>query len=100
MSAGRDVFAINYGLAGIGAEIWANRIKVGPMARSIESKFEEFFLSSWVVGDPAMIVDKPANHLDPSKKSPPCGLPTIGRPAKPDESHRGSRPYLATSFAT
>src|SRR5262249_14751909 len=26
--AGRDAFAINYGMAGIGAEIWANRIKV------------------------------------------------------------------------
>ncbi|QEH38563.1 hypothetical protein OJF2_71660 [Aquisphaera giovannonii] len=61
MSAGQDNFAINYGMAGIGAEIWANRIKVGPMARSVESKYEEFFLSSWVVGDPAMIVDHPAN---------------------------------------
>ena len=50
-------------MAGIGAEIWANRIKLGPMARSVESKFEEFFLSSWVVGDPAMIVDVPANAV-------------------------------------
>ncbi len=72
LSAGQDNFAINYGMAGIGAEIWANRIKVGPMARSVESKFEEFFLSSWVVGDPAMIVDNPANkfaHPDTAKAS-------------------------------
>ena len=72
LAAGQDNFAINYGMAGIGAEIWANRIKLGPMARSVESKFEEFFLSSWVVGDPAMIVDVPT----------PAGR----MPARPDPS--------------
>ena len=75
LSAGRDIFAINYGLAGIGAEIWANRIKVGPMARSAESKFEEFFLSAWVVGDPAMIVDRPANQFELPKPAM-CGSTT------------------------
>ena len=29
--AGQDAFAINYGTGGIGAEIYANRIGVGPM---------------------------------------------------------------------
>ena len=29
-----------------------------------ECKFEEFFLSSWTVGDPAQLVDKPANTTD------------------------------------
>jgi hypothetical protein len=60
----RDAFAINYGTAGIGAEILANRFGVGPMAKCTECLFEEFFLSSWTVGDPAMIVDKPANTTD------------------------------------
>ncbi|HEX9984249.1 MAG TPA: copper oxidase [Thermoanaerobaculia bacterium] len=57
----RDAFAINYGTGGIGAEILANRFGVGPMKDCTECKFEEFFLSAWTVGDPAMIVDVPAN---------------------------------------
>jgi len=57
----RDAFAINYGTAGIGAEILANRFGVGPMAKCPDCLFEEFFLSSWVIGDPAQIVDIPAN---------------------------------------
>src|SRR5690349_7968129 len=59
-----DKFAINYGTAGIGAEILANRLGVGPMFNCTECKYEEFFLSSWTVGDPAQIVDKPANTTD------------------------------------
>ncbi|GAB4273885.1 MAG: multicopper oxidase [Candidatus Promineifilaceae bacterium] len=57
----RDGFAINYGTGGIGAEIIANRLGVGPMWNCTECKYEEFFLSSWTVSDPAMIVDVPAN---------------------------------------
>jgi hypothetical protein len=59
--AGRDNFAINYGTGGIGAEIVGNRFGVGPMGSCIDCKFEEFFLSAWTVGDPAMVVDTPAN---------------------------------------
>jgi hypothetical protein len=59
-----DKFAINYGVAGVGAEILANRLGVGPMFNCTECKFEEFFLSSWAVGDPAQIVDVPANSTD------------------------------------
>jgi manganese oxidase len=62
----RDGFAINYGTAGIGAENLATRKKVGPTKNCIECQLEEFFLSSWVVGDPAMIVDKPANMQIPN----------------------------------
>jgi hypothetical protein len=58
----RDAFAINYGSAGIGAEILANRFRVGPMHDCDECLYEEFFLSSWAVADPAMIVDRPANE--------------------------------------
>lgn len=60
----RDGFAINYGVGGAGAEVLANRKGVGPMHGCTECKFEEFFLTSWAVGDPAMIVDIPANAVD------------------------------------
>ncbi|MBK7874305.1 MAG: copper oxidase [Planctomycetes bacterium] len=59
-----DGFAINYGAAGAGAEVLANRLGVGPMWDCSECKFEEFFLTSWAVGDPAMVVDVPANTTD------------------------------------
>ena len=64
----RDGFPINYGSAGIGAEILANRLGVGPMFDCTECKYEEFFLSSWTVGDPAQLVDKPANTVDSTGK--------------------------------
>ncbi len=57
----RDAFAINYGSGGVGAEILANRLGLGPEANCTGCKYEEFFLSAWVVGDPAMVVDNPAN---------------------------------------
>jgi hypothetical protein len=57
----RDGFAINYGSGGIGSEIIANRLKLGPMKDCVECKYEEFFLTSWVLGDPAMVVDMPAS---------------------------------------
>ncbi|HSF81460.1 MAG TPA: hypothetical protein VLA49_09510, partial [Anaerolineales bacterium] len=56
-----DAFPINYGSGGIGSEIIANRLGVGPMWDCAECKYEEFFLTSFTVGDPAMIVDIPAN---------------------------------------
>ena len=70
--AGQDAFAIDYGTGGIGAEIYANRIGVGPMGNCVDCKFEEFFLSSWSVGDPAMLVDRPANtNTKPPFATPP-----------------------------
>ena len=73
--AGQDAFAINYGTGGIGAEIYANRIGVGPMGKCIDCKFEEFFLSAWSVGDPAMIVDRPANVNILGQKPPLANTP-------------------------
>jgi hypothetical protein len=61
LHAVRDGFGINYGTGGIGSEIIANRLKLGPMKDCVECKYEEFFLTSWVLGDPAMIVDVPAS---------------------------------------
>ncbi len=96
----RDAFAINYGTGGIGAEILANRIGVGPVHDCDECKYEEFFLSSWAVGDPAMVVDVPA--------SKPCSIsdlkvgkncqPQLGRKAQvaffPDDPSNVYHSYL------
>jgi len=66
LSIVKDGFAINYGTGGIGSEIIANRLGVGPMANCVECKYEEFFLTALAVGDPAMIVDTPADlTVDP-----------------------------------
>jgi manganese oxidase len=80
VEAGDDAFAINYGSGGIAAEVYGNRIGVGPMGDCVDCKFEEFFLSAWSVGDPAMLVDKPANSgmqapctTTAAFNSPPCG---------------------------
>jgi len=79
--AGQDAFAINYGTGGIGAEIYGNRIGVGPMGDCIDCKFEEFFLSAWSVGDPAMLVDRPANtNLKPANPFP---SPFTSAPVQP-----------------
>ena len=73
-----DTFAINYGMAGIGSEILASRLGVGPMGNpdAVDLKYEEFFLSSWAVGDPAMIVDVPANAPNQAVTNPDDGLRT------------------------
>ena len=57
----RDAFMINYGSGGMGAEIVANRLGVGPMHDCLSCAYEEFFLSAHTVGDVAMLVDVPAN---------------------------------------
>ncbi|KCZ73578.1 hypothetical protein ANME2D_00649 [Candidatus Methanoperedens nitroreducens] len=79
----RDGFAINYGAGGAGAEILANRLGVGPMFDCVECKYEEFFLTSWAVGDPAMVVDIPANAVDKSGKLIPG--PKATRTLYPDD---------------
>jgi hypothetical protein len=57
----RDGFMINYGSGGIGSEILANRLGVGPTSDCADCAYEEFFLSSVALGDPALTVDIPAN---------------------------------------
>jgi len=69
VNAGLDGFAINYGIAGITPEILANRFQLGPTRDCQDCKFEEFFLNSWTGGDPAMVVDNPANL--PCTDAPP-----------------------------
>jgi hypothetical protein len=77
-AAGSDQFAINYGASGITAEVLASRMGVGPMGGkdSVDLKFEEFFLSSWANGDPAMVVDRPANAPNQIISDPTNGLKT------------------------
>jgi hypothetical protein len=58
----KDAFMINYGSGGIGSEIIANRLGVGPMHDCLDCSYEEFFLTSYTVGDPGMLVDIPANR--------------------------------------
>jgi hypothetical protein len=57
----KDGFMINYGSGGIGSEIIANRLGVGPMHDCLTCAYEEFFLTSFTVGDPAQLVDVAAN---------------------------------------
>jgi hypothetical protein len=75
LSDTRDAFMINYGSGGIGAEIIANRLGVGPMHDCLTCAYEEFFLTAYTVGDPAMLVDIPANvgleSLLPGQAPPP-----------------------------
>ena len=100
INAGMDGFGINYGIAAIGPEIVANRLGVGPMGNSqqpesssstptapqanqtndaVDLKYEEFFLSSWCVGDPAMIVDLPANAPNAMVDNPGNGSKISGQ---------------------
>jgi manganese oxidase len=56
----KDGMAINYGAAGVGAILLANRKGVGPAKNCKECKLEEFFLASWANGDPDLVVRKDA----------------------------------------
>src|SRR5262249_61521933 len=56
-NAGADTFGINYGIAGIGNEILANRFGLGPTRDFPKCKFVESCFSSWPSDVPTMIVD-------------------------------------------
>jgi hypothetical protein len=57
----RDKFMINYASGGIGTEILANRLGVGPMHDCVSCAYEEFFLTHFTVGEVGQLVDIPAN---------------------------------------
>jgi hypothetical protein len=57
----RDAFMINYGSGGIGTEIIASRLRVGPMHDCVNCAYEEFFLTAFTVSDVGQLVDIPAN---------------------------------------
>ena len=64
LAGARDGFAINYGASGMGTLMLANRKGIGPAANCAECLYEEFFLTSWANGDPALLEhfpDDPSN---------------------------------------
>ncbi|HEX2163968.1 MAG TPA: hypothetical protein VHM02_08465 [Thermoanaerobaculia bacterium] len=61
LTAAMDNFGINYGMGGIGSVVLANRLRVGSVDECVDCKYEEFFLSSWPLGDPAMVVTVPGS---------------------------------------
>jgi manganese oxidase len=71
-----DIFMINYGSGGIGSEIIANRLGVGPMHDCADCAYEEFFLTFHAIGEVAQLVDIPANFgletIRPGQ-TPPAG---------------------------
>ncbi|REG31950.1 hypothetical protein ATI61_105277 [Archangium gephyra] len=96
----RDAFMINYGSAGIGSEIIANRLSVGPMHDCLDCAYEDFFLSSFAVGDAAMVVDVPANigleTLRPGVAPPPgASGPKATRAFFPEDPSNVSHSYLS-----
>jgi len=59
-----DGFAINYGASGMATILLANRKAIGPSKNCVNCAYEEFFLESWVNGDPALLTsyaDDPSN---------------------------------------
>ncbi len=89
-----DGFGINYGTGGIGAEIVGNRFAVGPMWDCTECKYEEFFLTSWVLGDPAMVVDIPANANLGADGLPLAPGPKATKALYPDDPSNVAHSYI------
>lgn len=52
----KDNMGINYGVGGMGAMVVARNRGVGPAKNCPECRAEEFFLSSWANGDPALLL--------------------------------------------
>ena len=61
----KDGMGINYGVGGMGAMVVARNRRTGPAKDCPECKAEEFFLSSWANGDPALVLKWGANGKKP-----------------------------------
>lgn len=95
----RDNMAINYGTGGIGAEIISYgadqivgntaHIPAGHAKKCNDCKYEEAFLSSWAVGDPAMIVER--DDPDPGE---PLATGDAIRALYPDDPSNVHHSYL------
>jgi hypothetical protein len=86
-----DSLAINYDPGGIGKNVYANRIGVGPMGSCDDCKFEEFFLSAWSIGNPAILVDQPANSA-----VLPAFTTSLGAPPVPTNPPSTTEPKTCT----
>ncbi len=100
----RDGFGVNYGVAGVGAELLANRAKIGPTKDCADCMYEEFFLESWANGDPALNVEK-----DWSGKAVRALYPDdpsnvhhsyLGDPVRIRNIHAGPKPRRTSSTST
>lgn len=101
----RDNMAINYGTGGIGAEIISygadqivggnTHIPAGMAAKCNDCKYEEAFLSSWAVGDPAMVFERedPPPSTDPDDDHPDPTQPAV-RALYPDDPSNVHHSYL------
>ena len=71
----KDGMGINYGVGGMGAMVVARNRRTGPTRDCPECRAEEFFLSSWANGDPALVLkwddkgEKPIGALYPDDPS-------------------------------
>jgi hypothetical protein len=72
LQAAEDNFGINYGMSGLSNEVLANRLGAGPLKQCVDCKFEEFFLSSWAMGDPAMNLNQPDDICATAPSTPGC----------------------------
>ncbi len=95
----KDGFGINYGIHGAGSQVIANRLGVGPQHDCLSCSYEEFFLTAHVVGDPAVLVDIPANagleNVLPGQV-PPAGTtgPKATRAYYPDDPSNVHHSYM------
>lgn len=91
-SALRDGMGINYGAAGLGAMVLAVQKQKGPAAKCAECKLEEFFLSSWANGDPALVLGA---KLGPDGKPMRNADGSLAREAKyPDDPSNVHHSYV------
>jgi len=97
LGAAQDNFGINYGMSGLSNEVLANRLGggdtpvpgAGPLQRCVDCKYEEFFLSSWAMGDPAMNVYPPANACAATSPPADCAKPRALYPDDPSNVYHG-----------
>ncbi len=99
-----DSFMINYGSGGIGSEIIANRLRVGPMHDCVNCAYEEFFLTFYTVGEVGQLTDIPANfgleNCDPTLANCAAIGPKANYVLYPDDPSNVHHSYTgdATAF--
>jgi manganese oxidase len=69
----KDNMGINYGVGGMGAMVVARKRGVGPAKNCPECRAEEFFLSSWANGDPALVLKWDEDKNSSNFKKKPIG---------------------------
>ena len=62
----KDGMGINYGVGGMGGMVISRNRRTGPVKDCPECRAEEFFLSSWANGDPALVLKWGADGQQPT----------------------------------